>query len=184
MDRSSPTPTSPEQPGIRTLSGRPARFARTTATRSCSRATALFRRAGSARTEASACSTSDASWSSKVSLSEDLRNELSAIAPRSDCDRLAEISGLFHSAGSVHLRGRGEVSLHLDVASSGVARRAFRLLRDLSVGSEIRTYRQHAFEQATRYQLHVDGDDRALQTLFRAGVLTQRLAPLEHPPRR
>jgi len=119
-----------------------------------------------------------------VSLSEDLRNELAAIAPRSDCDKLAELSGLFHAAGSVHLRGRGEVAVHLDVASSAVARRAFSLLRDFGVTSEIRTYRQHAFERATRYQLHIAGDDRALQVLYEAGVLTQRLAPLEHPPRR
>ena len=119
-----------------------------------------------------------------MSLSEDLRNELAAIAPRSDCDKLAELSGLFHAAGSVHLRGRGEVAVHLDVASSAVARRAFSLLRDFGVTSEIRTYRQHAFERSTRYQLHVAGDDRALQVLYEAGVLTQRLAPLEHPPRR
>ena len=119
-----------------------------------------------------------------MSLSEDLRNELAAIAPRTDCDKLAELSGLFHAAGSVHLRGRGEVAVHLDVASSAVARRAFSLLRDFGVTSEIRTYRQQAFERATRYQLHVAGDDRALQVLYEAGVLTQRLAPLEHPPRR
>jgi DNA-binding protein WhiA len=119
-----------------------------------------------------------------VSLSEDLRNELAAIAPRSECDRLAELSGVFHSAGSVHLRGRGEVSLHLDVAESAVARRAFSLLRVFGVASEIRTYRRRAFEGATRYQLHVAGDERALQVLHEAGVLSARLTPLEHPPRR
>jgi DNA-binding protein WhiA len=119
-----------------------------------------------------------------VSLSEDLRNELAAIAPRSDCDRLAELSGLFHAAGSVHLRGRGEVSVHLDVSSSAIARRAFSLLRNFDVTSEIRTYRQRAFDRGTRYQLHVTGDDHALQVLYEAGVLTQRLAPLDHPPRR
>ena len=119
-----------------------------------------------------------------MSLSEDLRNELAAIAPRSDCDRLAELSGLFHAAGSIHLRGRGEVSVHLDVASSAVARRAFSLLRDFGVTSEIRTYRQQAFNRPTRYQLHVAGNDRALQVLYEAGVVTQRLAPLDHPPRR
>lgn len=119
-----------------------------------------------------------------MSLSEDLRNELAAIAPRSDCDRLAELSGLFHGAGSVHLRGRGEVSVHLDVSTSAVARRAFSVLRDFGVRSEIRTYRQRAFDRATRYQLHVAGDDHALQVLYEAGVLTQRLAPLDHPPRR
>jgi DNA-binding protein WhiA len=119
-----------------------------------------------------------------VSLSEDLRNELAAIAPRSDCDRLAELSGLFHSAGSIHLKGRGEVSVHLDLANSAVARRAFSLLRAFGVASEIRTYRRRAFEGGTRYQLHVAGDERALQVLHEAGVLSARLSPLEHPPRR
>ena len=41
--------------------------------------------------------------------SEELRDELAGIAPRRDCDRLAELSGLFHAAGSAHLRGRGEI---------------------------------------------------------------------------
>jgi DNA-binding protein WhiA len=119
-----------------------------------------------------------------VSLSEDLRNELAAIAPRSECDRLAELSGLFHSAGSVHLRGRGEVGVHLDVAESAVARRAFSLLRGFSVSSEIRTYRRRAFDRATRYQLHVAGDEHAVQVLHEAGVLSARLTPIASPPRR
>ncbi len=107
-----------------------------------------------------------------MSLSEDLRHELAAITPRSECDRLAELSGLFHSAGSVHLKGRGEVSVHLDVADPAVARRAFSLLRAFDVASEIRTYSQLA------------GDERALQVLHEAGVLTSRLTPLERPPQR
>ena len=117
-------------------------------------------------------------------LSDDLRNELAAIAPRRGCCRLAEISALFHSAGSVHLRGRGEVALHLDLVSSAVARRAFSLLRELGIHSEIRTYRRRAFDRTTRYQLHVSGDERAVATLVEAGVLTARHAPLERPPRR
>jgi hypothetical protein len=119
-----------------------------------------------------------------VSLSDDLRHELAAIAPRSECDRLAELSGLFHSAGSVHLRGRGEVSVQLDVADPAVARRAFRLLRAFRVGAEIRTYRRRAFAAGTRYQLGVAGTGRALQVLHEAGVLSSRLTPIEHPPRR
>jgi cell division protein WhiA len=119
-----------------------------------------------------------------LALSDDLRNELAAIAPRRACCRLAELSALFHSAGAVHLRGRGEVSLHLDVASPAVARRAFSLLREFGVESEIRTYRRRAFDRATRYQLHVEGSGRALQVLNEAGVLTSTLAPLERPPKR
>ena len=119
-----------------------------------------------------------------MALSEDVRNELAAIAPRRGCDRLAELSALFHTAGSIHLRGRGEVSVHLDVASSAVARRAFALLRAFDVPCEIRSYRRRAFDGATRYQLHVAGESRALQVLNEAGVVSARLAPLERPPKR
>jgi cell division protein WhiA len=117
-------------------------------------------------------------------LSEDVRRELAAIAPRREFDRLAELSGLFHFAGSVHLRGRGDVAVHLDVATIAVARRAFSLLRSFDVSSEIRTYRRRAFDRATRYQLHVAGNERALQLLHEAGVLSAAGAPLERPPRR
>ena len=119
-----------------------------------------------------------------MSLSEDLRNELAAIAPAHQCDRLAELSGLFHSAGSVHLKGRGEVAVHVDVAASAVARRAFALLRGFGVSSEIRTYPRRAFDRGTRYQLHVAGDEHALQVLHEAGVLSLRLTPIPNPPRR
>ncbi len=117
-------------------------------------------------------------------LSEELRNELAAIAPDRGCCRLAEVSALFHSAGSVHLLGRGRIALHLDLVSSGVARRAFSLLRELGIDSEIRTYRRRAFDRATRYQLHVPGEANALAKLVEAGVLDSRHAPLERPPRR
>ena len=116
-----------------------------------------------------------------MSLSEDLRQELAGIAPERECDRLAELSGLAHTAGSLHLRGRGEIALHLDLASPAAARRAFSLLRALGVTSEIRTYQRHAFDRETRYQLHVDGEGRALEVLRDAGVGS---ASLDRPPKR
>lgn len=119
-----------------------------------------------------------------MALSDDLRAELAAISPRRGCCRLAEVSALFHSAGSVHLRGRGRVALHLDVATSAIARRAFSLLRDLGIESEIRTYNRRAFDRATRYQLHVEGATRPTATLVEAGVLDSNRAPLERPPKR
>ena len=47
--------------------------------------------------------------------SEDVREELATIAPQRECDRRAELSALFHSAGSLHLRGAGDWALHLDL---------------------------------------------------------------------
>lgn len=119
-----------------------------------------------------------------MSVSEEVRNELAAIVPRRDCDRLAELSALFHCAGSLHVLGRGEISVHLDLAASAAARRAFSLLRSFDVPSEIRTYRRRAFDRATRFQLHVSGDARALQVLHEAGILSARRAPLGRPPGR
>ena len=115
-----------------------------------------------------------------MSFSEDVRAELAAVAPERECDRVAELSALFHFAGRLHLRGRGEVSLHLDLASGAVARRAFSLLRSFGVESEIRTYRQRAFGRETRYQLHVDGSRELLE---RTGVVDARSRPRERPPR-
>jgi DNA-binding protein WhiA len=118
-----------------------------------------------------------------MSLSDDLRDELAQIAPPRRCCCHAELSALFHASGAWHLRG-GSVAVHLDLASPAVARRAFALLRDLGVRSEIRTYRRQAFDRATRYQLHVEVDDRGLDVLREAGVLSSSGAPLERPPRR
>ena len=119
-----------------------------------------------------------------MSFSEEVRGELAAIAPARECDRLAELSALFHFAGRLHLRGRGAVALHLDLASSATARRAFALLRSFGVRSEIRTYSRRVFGRETRYQLHVDGGPRALQVLDEAGVVDARLSPRERPPKR
>jgi cell division protein WhiA len=119
-----------------------------------------------------------------VITSEDVREELATIAPQRECDRRAELSALFHSPGSLHLRGAGDWALHLDLGSGAAARRAFALLRESGIRSEIRTYRRRAFDTATRYQLHVIGDAEALRVLVAAGVVDRRHAPLERPPRR
>jgi cell division protein WhiA len=116
-------------------------------------------------------------------LSDDLRDELAQIAPERRCCRLAELSALFHSSGAWHLRD-GSIAVHLDLISSAIARRAFALLRDLGVRSEIRTYPRRSFERATRYQLHITVDAHALAVLREAGVLSASGAPLEVPPKR
>jgi hypothetical protein len=119
-----------------------------------------------------------------LTLAEDVRNELASIAPARRCDTLAEISALFHTAGSLHLRGHGELAFHLDVSASSVARRAFSLLRGLDVESEIRTYRQRAFDRPNRYQLHVTGGAATVAVLREAGIVGRGGRPLSRPPMR
>src|SRR5262249_62245043 len=112
------------------------------------------------------------------------RTGLAAIAPKRGCARLAELSALFHTAGTLRLHGRGHVSVVLDLAGSAVARRAFVLLRSFEIPADIRTYRRRAFDRAVRYQLQVDGAGRGLQVLNDAWIVTTALAPLSAPPRR
>jgi len=119
-----------------------------------------------------------------MSLSDELRDELASIAPARRCCRLAELSALCHAAGSWHLHGQGELGIHLDLSSGPAARRAFALFRELGARSEIRTYHRHAFDRATRYQLHLEVDGRSAAMLREAGVLSARGAPLELPPKR
>jgi DNA-binding protein WhiA len=120
----------------------------------------------------------------QLTFSERVRDELAAIGPRKPCCRLAELSALARSAGTLHLRGSGNVSLHLDLGSPAVARRAYLLLREFGIAAEIRTYRRRAFGREGRFELHLGGDARALQMLNEAGVLDSSLAPVEQPPRR
>lgn len=114
-----------------------------------------------------------------MTLSEDLREELAAIAPARRCCTLAELSSMFHASGAWHLRDRS-VTVELDLSSASAARRAFALLREHGIRSELRTYRRRAFDGATRFQLRVEAGD----TLFEAGVLSASGAPLERPPKR
>ena len=106
---------------------------------------------------------------SKVSLSPGPPERLAGIVPRKECDRLAELSGLAHTAGSLHLRGRGEIALHLDLASPAAPGAPSVSCGELGLTSEIRTYQRHAFGRENANQLHVAGDDRALGVLRDAG---------------
>jgi len=119
-----------------------------------------------------------------MSLSEDVRAELAAIEPRKACCRLAELSALVRGAGTVHLRGRGAVGVHLEVSSNAVARRAVALLHAYGAECEIRTFKRRSFDRATRFQLHLGDDARSVQALNEAGILGARLQPLERPPAR
>ena len=72
------------------------------------------------------------------------------------------------------------MTVELDFSNGATARRAFALLREHEVRSELRTYRRRSFDGSTRYQLRVD----AGETLLEAGVLSATRAPLERPPKR
>ena len=115
---------------------------------------------------------------------EDVRAELAEVLPVQEHCRLAQLAGVVRHAGTLHLQAGGAVEVHVDLASSLAARRTVELLRGRGASCEIRTYREHRFERATRFLIVVAGDARSLQALHEAGVLGPSLAPTERVPAR
>ena len=138
------------------------------------------RRTGSAPSARSASTTSAGCSRSRVSFSDELRDELASIAPRRRCCRLAELSALCHAAGVWHLRGRGELAVHLDLASAG--RGAARLQRSCASSAsarEIRTYRRDGVRPRDALPAPRRRRRRRGGALPRGGrALGARLAPL------
>jgi cell division protein WhiA len=114
-----------------------------------------------------------------VPFAEDVRAELAEVLPVQPHCRLAQLAGVVRHAGTFHLLAGGAVEVHVDLASSLAARRTVELLRERGAVCEIRTYREHRFERATRFLIVVGGDARSLQALHEAGVLGPSLAPTE-----
>ena len=111
-----------------------------------------------------------------MSFSDDVRGELAAIAPHARLRPPRRALGALPHGRALHLRGHGEVGLHLDVASAGGRPARVRApARASASSSEIRTYRRRAFDRATRYQLHVAGRAATRSSvLSEAGVLVGR----------
>ena len=66
-----------------------------------------------------------------MSYSSQTKEELCRFEPDSVCCLLAELSGIVCAAGSVIYRGGGEKRLSIETENNAVARRAFRLLREV-----------------------------------------------------
>ena len=68
-----------------------------------------------------------------MSYSSQTKEELCRFEPDSVCCLLAELSGIVCAAGSVIYRGGGEKRLSIETENNAVARRAFRLVREVFV---------------------------------------------------
>ncbi len=118
-----------------------------------------------------------------MSFGEAVRHELAERPPAKPCCRLAFMSGLIRTAGTLQLRSGGELAVRLDPIDATVARTLFTLLRPLEAGIEIVSYREPRFSRRNVVSVRLHGG-RSLQLLHELGVLGEGLAPLPEPPRR
>lgn len=95
-----------------------------------------------------------------MSYSSDTKEELCRLEPESVCCLLAELSGIVSSAGSVIYRGGGQKRLSIETENAAVARRAFRLLRDVfDVQPELITLQRARLGGRSAHRIEISGDE-------------------------
>ncbi|MBR5301221.1 MAG: DNA-binding protein WhiA [Clostridia bacterium] len=95
-----------------------------------------------------------------MSYSSDTKEELCRLEPESVCCLLAELSGIVSAAGSVIYRGGGRKRLSIETENTAVARRAFKLLRDVfDVQPELVTLRRARLGGRSAHRIEVEGDE-------------------------
>jgi DNA-binding protein WhiA len=118
-----------------------------------------------------------------MTFSEDVRRELVERQPSRECCRDALLSGLIRGAGSVQVRGHGELAVVLELADPAAARLAFSIVRRRGADAEIVSFRERRLHRRNLVRLRIAGG-RSLQLLHEVGVLSSNLTPLQTPPRR
>ena len=95
-----------------------------------------------------------------MSYSSDTKEELCRLEPDSVCCLLSELSGIVSAAGSVIYRGGGRKRLSIETENIAVARRAFRLLRDVfDVQPELVTLKRARLGGRSAHRIEVEGDE-------------------------
>lgn len=99
--------------------------------------------------------------------SQRVRDELIRLVPEGDLSRRAELAGLVRTRGTLHLAGRGQVTLTLTTEHPGIARRILTLLRE--VGGRpalVRVYQNPRLRRKPIYALSLEnGGETVLEKL-------------------
>jgi len=99
-----------------------------------------------------------------MTFSEDVRRELVGRQPSRACCRDALLSGLIRGAGSIQVRGHGELAVVLELADPAAARLAFSIVRRRGADAEIVSFRERRLHRRNLVRLRLAGD-RSLQLL-------------------
>jgi DNA-binding protein WhiA len=107
--------------------------------------------------------------------SQTVRDEV-ARSPISDCQNCikAELSAIFHVAGSIHIGGQQKLSLSLATEAAGVVRRVVRLLKaSYDLESEVQVRQIEKLGKLHRYDLMISPQPGLIEMLYDLGMLTR-----------
>lgn len=111
-----------------------------------------------------------------MSFSASVKNELARVFPARRCCRLAELSAIVHSIGTLHILGDELFSLEAHIENAATARKTYRLLTELFDLDVQVTVRRSILHRANDYLIDVPEQGALTQALNELGILDDHLA--------
>ncbi|MCL5291894.1 MAG: DNA-binding protein WhiA [Actinobacteria bacterium] len=111
-----------------------------------------------------------------MSFSSSLKNELARVYPGRRCCRIAELSGIIHTIGSLHILGDETFSLEAHSKNAAVARKIYRLLTELFHLRADVTVRRSILHRANDYLVSIPAQPVLTQALNELGILDDHLS--------
>ena len=110
-----------------------------------------------------------------ASFSAGVKGELARIYPEKSCCRLAELAAIARLDGTVTIERNEGVGLSIATEYSAVARKVYRLLKDLyAIEAELTIKRQNRLKQRTLYHIRISSSEETRDLLRVLGVLSSR----------
>ncbi|MGE5542083.1 MAG: DNA-binding protein WhiA [Bacillota bacterium] len=98
-----------------------------------------------------------------MSFSHDVKDELARVYPRKDCCKRAELGAIVRAAGTLGVGSGRRLHVVVSTEHPAVARKAFKLFKDLGVRPEFIVVKQSRLRKASRYIVRLGhGDAEAL----------------------
>lgn len=110
-----------------------------------------------------------------MAFSTEVKNELARAMPAKNCCRLAELSAILHTDGTLHLQGEHNLAFHTSTENAAVARKTIKLL-SLLFGVKVELIVERSIlHGSNNYLIYLNPQPRLDQMLNEAGILDDSL---------
>ncbi|RQD67362.1 MAG: DNA-binding protein WhiA [Tindallia sp. MSAO_Bac2] len=118
-----------------------------------------------------------------MSFSTEMKEELARILPENQCCQLAELSGILSAAGSIDLKGRDHLTIHLSTENPSTARKIFKLIKLIfSINTEIQVRQTNRFRKSKQYSLWVKDTEDSKKILLKTKLITMKNGSISLKP--
>lgn len=110
-----------------------------------------------------------------MTFSTKVKNELARALSSRRCCRLAELSAILHTDGTLHLQGEHQFAFHTSTENAAIARKTVRLLSELFGIKVELTVERSILHRSNNYLIYLKPQPKLNQMLNEAGILSDTL---------